>query len=85
MTITQTEALEAMLRHHRTLEEHVGIRIAALAGAVGNGIGYEPAVAALLTYLAEEVLSHAAAEEHTIYRVAGARADLADTVNEMIA
>jgi uncharacterized protein (DUF2249 family)/iron-sulfur cluster repair protein YtfE (RIC family) len=85
MTITQTEALDAMLRHHRTLEEHVGIRIAALAGAVGNGVGYEPAVAALVTYLAEEVLSHAAAEEHTIYRVAGARADLADTVNEMIA
>jgi uncharacterized protein (DUF2249 family)/iron-sulfur cluster repair protein YtfE (RIC family) len=85
MTITQTEALDAMLRHHRTLEEHVGIRIAALAGAVGNGVGYEPAVAELVTYLAEEVLSHAAAEEHTIYRVAGARADLADTVNEMIA
>ena len=84
MTITQTEARDAMLRHHRTLDEQVGIRVAALGGAVDDGIAYEPAVAALVTYLAEEVLSHAVAEEHTIYRVAGARADLADMVTEMI-
>ena len=84
MTITQSEARDAMLRHHRTLDEQVGIRVAALGGAVDDGIAYEPAVAALVTYLAEEVLSHAVAEEHTIYRVAGARADLADMVTEMI-
>src|ERR1035441_4068853 len=53
--------------------------------AVESGIAYEPAVAALFAYLAEEVLPHAVAEEHSIYRVAGARADLADTVNEMTA
>jgi len=85
MTITQTEARDAMLQHHRALDEHVGVRIAALVGAVESGIAYEPAVAALVAYLAEEVLPHAVAEEHTIYRVAGARADLADTVNEMTA
>ena len=85
MTITQTEAFDAMLQHYRALDEHVGVRIAALVGAVESGIAYEPAVAALVAYLAEEVLPHAVAEEHTIYRVAGARADLADTVNEMTA
>src|SRR5664279_364410 len=84
MTITQTEAFEAMLQHHGALEEHVNVRVATLVGAVERGIAYEPAVAALVAYLAEEVLPHAVAEEHTIYRVAGARADLADTVNEMI-
>jgi uncharacterized protein (DUF2249 family) len=85
MTITQTEAFDAMLEHHRTLDEHVGVRIAALVGAVESGIAYEPAVAALVAYLAEEVLPHALAEEHSIYRVAGIRGDLADTVNEMTA
>jgi uncharacterized protein (DUF2249 family) len=85
MTITQAEALDAMLRHHRSLDEHVGIRIAALVGAVDHGIAYEPAVAALVAYLAEEVLTHAEAEELTIYGAAGARADLVETVNEMIA
>jgi uncharacterized protein (DUF2249 family)/hemerythrin-like domain-containing protein len=85
MTITQTEAFDAMLQHHRTLDEHVGVRIAALVGAVESGIAYEPAVAALVAYLAEEVLPHAVAEEHTIYRVAGVRADLADTVDKMTA
>ena len=53
-----------------------------------SGIAYEPAAAALVAYLAEQVLPHAMAEEHTIYRVAGARADradLVDTVHEMTA
>ena len=85
MTITQTEAFDAMLEHHRALDEHVGARIAALVGAAESGIAYEPAVAALVTYLAEEVLPHAVAEEHSIYRVAGVRTDLADTVEEMTA
>jgi uncharacterized protein (DUF2249 family) len=85
MTITQVDALEAMLQHHRTLVEDVDSRIAAIAEAVGRGAPYEPAVGALVTYLAEEVLPHAVAEESSIYRAAGARADLANTVNGMIA
>ena len=85
MTITQVDALEAMLEHHRTLVEDVDRRIGAIAEAVGRGIPYRAAVAALVTYLAEEVLPHAEAEERSIYRAAGSRADLADTVNGMIA
>ena len=42
-------------------------------------------VAELVAYLADEVLPHALAEEHTIYRVASARVELSDTVAEMIA
>ena len=85
MTITQTEALDLMLRHHRTLDEHLGIRIASLVGAVDQGIAYEPVAAELVTYLAEEVLPTPEAEERTVYGAAGTRADLAETVNEMIA
>lgn len=84
MAITQTEALDAMVRHHRNLEDQLELRIATLADAVDNGIAHDPAVAALVAYLAEEVIPHAMAEEHTIYSIAGVRSDLADTVNEMI-
>src|SRR5664280_3112219 len=85
MTITQIQALEAMLQHHRTLVADVDNRVAALAEAVDSGIAYEPAVAELITYLAEEVIPHAVAEELSIYRTAATREDLANTVNEMIA
>ena len=85
MAITEIEALETMLQHHRTLVADVDNRVAALAEAVNSGIAYEPAVAGLITYLAEEVIPHAVAEELSIYRAAATRADLANTVNEMIA
>ncbi|HUZ40721.1 MAG TPA: DUF2249 domain-containing protein [Acidimicrobiales bacterium] len=85
MTITEIEAFEAMLQHHRTLVADVDNRIAALSEAVNSGTACEPAVAELITYLAEEVIPHAAAEELSIYRTAATRADLAKTVDEMIA
>ena len=84
MTTTETEAFEAMLAHHQALDEHVGIRVAALTGAVASRGAHEAATADLVAYLADEVLPHALAEEHTIYRVAGTRAELAETVTEMV-
>lgn len=81
---TETGAFEVMLAHHRVLEEQVGVRVAALSGAVGAGGSYEAAAAELVAYLADDVLSHATAEEHTIYRVAATRVQLAGTVTEMI-
>lgn len=84
MTITQVEALEAMLQHHRTLVGNVDVRVATLGEAVNSGIAYEAAAAELIAYLAEEVIPHAVAEELSIYRTAAARANLIDTVNEMI-
>jgi uncharacterized protein (DUF2249 family)/iron-sulfur cluster repair protein YtfE (RIC family) len=85
VTITETEAVEAMLTHHRSLDEHVGIRVAALSRSVATNSQYEPAVAELVAYLADEVLPHALAEEHTIYPAVGVHGDLAGTVTEMIA
>lgn len=85
MTITETEAFEAMLAHHRSLTEGVAKRVGALGEVVGDEGRYEPVAADLLAFLAEEVLPHAAAEEGTIYQAARASGDLATTVEEMTA
>ncbi len=85
MTMTETEAFEAMLQHHRILVENVDSRLAALANDVRNESAYGPAVASLVAYLADEVLPHAMAEEQSIYLVARSRPTLTDTVDSMIA
>jgi uncharacterized protein (DUF2249 family) len=90
MTIAETEAHEAMRAHHRLLSEQLSGRAAAVAEAVTAGRPHEAAVADMVTYLAEEVLPHAAAEEETIYpaaypAAAAADGDLVSTVNEMAA
>ena len=85
MTTTETAAIEAILAHHQLLEENVGQHVAALHRAVEAGVPHEPAVAELVAYLADEVLPHALAEEHTIYLVASTRVELATTITEMIA
>ena len=84
MTITATEAYEAMLEHHRRLGEELGGRADDVSAAVAAGRPFGAAVAGLIAYLAGEVLPHAAAEEKTIYPAA-ARAGLSGTVEEMIA
>lgn len=79
---TATEAREAILAHHRLLSENLGQHVAAVSQAASGDQPYEPAVAGLVAYLAQEVLPHALAEEETIYRAA-VRAGLAGTVSEM--
>jgi uncharacterized protein (DUF2249 family) len=83
MTITATEAYEAMLEHHKRLGEELAGRADAVSAAVAAERPSGAAVASLIAYLAGEVLPHAAAEEKTIYPAA-ARAGLAGTVEEMI-
>ncbi len=84
MTITDAGAFEAMLAHHRSLEDQVVQRVATLREAVDTNGPYETAVAELVAYVAEEVLPHAIAEEHSIYQAAGRLPDLAGAVAEMI-
>lgn len=85
MTISETEAFEAMLAHHASLTEGVERRADALRSAVaaGAGAGYEARVAELVAYIADEVLPHALAEEQTVYPAAGRKPDLEATVEEM--
>ncbi|MGH3154152.1 MAG: hemerythrin domain-containing protein, partial [Streptosporangiaceae bacterium] len=85
MTITGTEAYEAMRTHHRILGEQLGERVGAVSAAAAAGQPHEAAVAGLIAYLAGEILPHAAAEEATIYPAAAALDGLAGTVSEMTA
>jgi uncharacterized protein (DUF2249 family) len=86
MTITTgAEAYEAMRAHHKALSEELSGRADAVSRAAVAGLPHGAAVAAVVAYLAAEVLPHAAAEEKTIYPAAAARADLADLVGEMVA
>ncbi len=85
MRNTDAEAFEAMLTHHRNLEDQVARRVTTLRASVDGYGPYEPAAAELVAYLAEEVLPHAIAEEHSMYYAAAGLPDLAGTVAEMIA
>lgn len=84
MTTTGTEAFEAMLAHHAALADGVDRRVAALRAAVEAGAGHGAAMAELVAYVASEVLPHATAEEHTLYRVAAGFGQLGGTVAGMI-
>jgi len=85
VTITGTEAYEAILAHHRILGEQLSARVSAVSAAAAAGRPHEAAVARLIAYLAGEILPHAAAEEATIYPAAAALDGLAGTVSEMTA
>lgn len=80
-----SEAYEAMLRHHALLRAGVEGRTGALRRAVDEGTPFGPRAAELLAYLGEEVLPHALAEEETIYAVAATHPELAATVEAMTA
>ena len=85
MTITGTEAYEAIRTHHGVLGEQLGERVSAVSAAAAAGRPHETAVAGLIAYLAGEILPHAAAEEATIYPAAAGLDGLAGTVSEMTA
>ena len=85
MTITGTEAYEAMRTHHRVLGEQLSQRVSAVSAAAAAGQSHEAAVAGLIAYLAGEILPHAAAEEATIYPAAAALDGMGGTVSEMTA
>ena len=86
MTITGTEAYEAMRAHHQVLGEQLSARVSAVsAAAAAGGQPHEAVVAGLIAYLAGEILPHAAAEETTFYPAAAALDGLAGTVSEMTA
>lgn len=85
MTTTQgTGALEAMLAHHDELLGAVATKIRALADSLEDPERYQLAAADLAYYLSADVLSHATAEEGSLYPAAVAIDGLAGTVEEMI-
>ncbi len=84
MTTPQSRAIEAMVAHHAALEDGVARRAAAVRASTEPGAAHGPAIAALVAYVADEVLPHAVAEEQTLYRAATADAELAETVAGMV-
>lgn len=84
--MTEVEAFQSMLAHHRTLQEGVTGRAAAVVvAAAGDGDAYRLPMAKLIAFLAEDVLPHAWAEERTIYRAVGAHSGQDSLVHEMVA
>jgi hypothetical protein len=85
MTTTGTDAYKAIRAHHAALGDQLAERADAVFTAAAAGRPHEPAVADFIAYVGEEVLTHAAAEEKTIYPAVVARTDLGDLVGEMLA
>lgn len=82
MGTTEEEAFAAMLAHHRVLEGAVAAKVRQLRHEAAAGASVAAALADLVAYLEHEVLTHALAEEQTIYPAAAA-AGLAETVAAM--
>lgn len=82
--MTNGEALSLILDHHRQLCDRVNELVDDLAVAVTNARGYEIERAQLVSYMIDEVLPHAKAEEATIYAEAAKVPSLSTTVEAMI-
>lgn len=83
MTISDHEAFEMMKAHHQQLGEELTRRVSALNDAVAAGHPYEIARAQLVSYLVDQILTHADAEEHSIYLEAAKSPELAARVAAM--
>lgn len=68
-TPSQSETLEAILRHHEQLQQSVAGRAAAVVDAAERLADVTPHRDALVELLRDEVLPHAMAEEATLYDV----------------
>ena len=85
MTKTATQAYEEMRAHHQALGEQLTERAKVVSSAVAAGHPHAAAIGGFVSYLAGEVLPHAAAEERTLYPLAAAHAGLASMVEQMSA
>ncbi|MHB1209339.1 MAG: DUF2249 domain-containing protein [Acidimicrobiales bacterium] len=82
--MTNNEAYALIVSHHRQLCDRVRALASALEDAVSGGRVHEVARAQLVSYMIDEVLPHARAEEETIYAHAAKVASLGDTVTTMV-
>ena len=84
MTEGNDVAYGQMLAHHSELVENVLRRVVALETAVVESSPFEEVKVDLLTYVVDEVLPHALAEELTVYASAARREGVAATVEHMV-
>jgi iron-sulfur cluster repair protein YtfE (RIC family) len=81
---TETEAFEAMIRHHAALGEQAATFAEAVRQAADADAPHETAVAEFVAFFGDEILPHAVAEENSIYPAAARHPELEATVSEMI-
>ena len=84
MAVTEAEAYAVMLARRKALDKGLKERADAVLAAVTSARPYEMAVADVITYLVEEVLPHAAAEEKAIYPAAAKHADIGEMTTEHV-
>ncbi|OBH95724.1 DUF2249 domain-containing protein [Mycobacterium sp. E2733] len=84
-TAADAEAVEAIKGHHAQLAGQLGVLTDAMLWAVERGADFEPARAAVLAFLAGELLPHAAAEEDRLYPAATRTGLARPLVESMIA
>jgi uncharacterized protein (DUF2249 family) len=84
-TTSQSETLEAILRHHEQLLQEVSARAAAVVDAAERLADVTPHRDAFVGLLRDEVLPHADAEEGTLYRVGATLAPSRLLVAAMVA
>ena len=88
MTVTYgsaTEQVWQIVHHHAVLRRGLERRAGALCEAAENGIVFRRQITTLREYLTGEILTHAQAEERTLYRVATTQARGSELVRTLTA
>ena len=88
MTVTYgsaTEQVRQIVHHHAVLRRGLERRAGALCEAAENGIGFRRQMTTLREYLTGEILTHAQAEERTLYPAAATQARGGELVRTLTA
>ena len=88
MTVTYggaTEQVRQIVHHHAVLRRGLERRAGALCEAAENGIGFRRQMRTLREYLTGEILTHAQAEERTLYPAATTQARGGELVRTLTA
>ena len=79
-----TEQTRQIVHRHAVLRRGVERRAGTVCDAAASGIPCQRQVAILRGYLDEEILTHAGAEERTLYRAAATQARAGELVRALI-
>jgi hypothetical protein len=80
-----TEQVRQIVHHHSVLRRGLERRAGALCEAAENGIGFQRQLTTLREYLTGEILTHAQAEERTLYPAATTQARGGELVRTLTA
>ncbi|MHB8318272.1 MAG: hemerythrin domain-containing protein [Acidimicrobiales bacterium] len=84
MSTPEENAFESMVSHHRSMVDELRALTSALVDDADHGRDVDASSTKLVTYLNDEVLPHATAEENSLYRAAAGIPSLSATLPQMI-